>query len=422
VIERPRFGPGRRQAIAARLALSVVSSVLVALALDRIAGQFVPAVPTRVAHPPNLTEVRRTIDFTYEFRTNSKGLRYRELPDVKAETEFRAALAGDSFTEGYGVPAHERTTERLEAAFAGTGRQVSFINCGLSGVGPVEFGSLLLSVCAEYGLDTAVIQIFPNDVGDTGVGARLDLVRGRDGRLTAPTRSELWKASGLPKRAVQMMWPWTYGRLQFWSMNRDAEQLRSLGFVEGVRERARREGIPAARVDDWLATLPRDLVDAAENRRFNGSALALGLFEPDRWRTFLDLEGELARAKWQAMKAVLTQIVTQCQQERIICAVAYAPSIVQYDQAGAHLERATGVEIRPEWLTGASVLEQQLQAWAADVGVPFLSMTEAFRRASAGRSGALNFRFDGHWNAAGHQVAADALARWLREQRLVPSP
>ena len=49
--------------------------------------------------------------------------------------------------------------------------------------------------------------------------------------------------------------------------------------------------------------------------------------------------------------------------------------------------------------------------------VPFLDLTPAFRVSS--KTGArLNFARDGHWNPAGHRVAADAIEAWLERESL----
>lgn len=46
------------------------------------------------------------------------------------------------------------------------------------------------------------------------------------------------------------------------------------------------------------------------------------------------------------------------------------------------------------------------------VGVPYLDLTPAFE--ATGRSSDFFFPLDGHWNAAGHALAGEAVAEWLR--------
>lgn len=410
--------------LAPRLFVLLGASLIASIAADRLAGLVVPAtVPQQIAHPPNLVEERNTIEFSYEFRSNSMGLRYRELPLARRhEGEFRMALAGDSFTEGYGMPDGERFSELLEASLSTAEHPASVINCGLSGTGPAEYGRTLLAVCAKYHLDLAVAVVFTNDLHDTSASAALGLRRNRRGEFEMPTgTAPTYEPGSTLRRVVSRIWPWSYARLRNWSVTRDQQRLKSAGFLHFVEERARREHIPDSAVAAWRARIPPRLLEAAEHGRFNGSALALGLFEPNIWVESLDLDGDRARTKWVAMRRVLDDIMVSCRQLALTCAVVYAPTTVQYDQARAALERVTGIRVRPEWMTGRSELERALDDWAASKSVPFFSMTEDFRRAAAARPGTLNFEFDGHWTAAGHHVAASAIGRWLRTQHLLPA-
>jgi hypothetical protein len=51
----------------------------------------------------------------------------------------------------------------------------------------------------------------------------------------------------------------------------------------------------------------------------------------------------------------------------------------------------------------------------ASAGFPMLDLTPDLRRASEPY-----FVYDGHWNATGHRVAAEAVARFLRERGWAP--
>ena len=62
-----------------------------------------------------------------------------------------------------------------------------------------------------------------------------------------------------------------------------------------------------------------------------------------------------------------------------------------------------------------------VESWCAEHGVPCLALAPAFRAAAAVDGTPLHFHHDGHWTAAGHQLAAAELARFLEQQRLVPT-
>jgi len=55
------------------------------------------------------------------------------------------------------------------------------------------------------------------------------------------------------------------------------------------------------------------------------------------------------------------------------------------------------------------------------LGVPFLDLTPALRRADHGVLGGPYYVYDGHWNAHGHRVAAEEVGRFLRERAWLPS-
>ena len=54
------------------------------------------------------------------------------------------------------------------------------------------------------------------------------------------------------------------------------------------------------------------------------------------------------------------------------------------------------------------------------MGVPYLLLDPPFRAHSAANNDQLLFFREGHWNEAGHQLAAELIYEWLIEQKLVP--
>jgi len=63
--------------------------------------------------------------------------------------------------------------------------------------------------------------------------------------------------------------------------------------------------------------------------------------------------------------------------------------------------------------------ETAVRTWCQAEGVPFLSLTAPLREAAAaGRQ--VYYTYDQHWTATGHQVVADAVARF-RQNRVGPA-
>jgi hypothetical protein len=60
---------------------------------------------------------------------------------------------------------------------------------------------------------------------------------------------------------------------------------------------------------------------------------------------------------------------------------------------------------------------RQLADFAETNGIPFLSLEPTFREETR-RGASLHFAYDGHWNAAGHDLAGRLVAGWLRRRSI----
>ena len=122
--------------------LLIIVTIIVTLFMFEL-GLSILRFPTelsiQIAHPPNYHETRIHIEFQYDFKTNSQGLRYREIPLQKPDDVKRIFIIGDSFTEGYGVEAEDCYTSVLESIFSGNDHSTQFINGGLTGTGPIRY-------------------------------------------------------------------------------------------------------------------------------------------------------------------------------------------------------------------------------------------------------------------------------------------
>ncbi|MEM7390833.1 MAG: hypothetical protein AAF492_00675, partial [Verrucomicrobiota bacterium] len=101
-------------------------------------------------------------------------------------------------------------------------------------------------------------------------------------------------------------------------------------------------------------------------------------------------------------------------------AVVLLPSAFQYDPEShrpSNPRVAAGIRFRPAWLTEETEIQKSMKTWAEATGVPLLDLTPVFREAIQSRP-SLNYPLDGHWNEAGHAVAADAMAGWLKTKKV----
>src|SRR4051812_22096345 len=75
-------------------------------------------------HAPN----RQARLMGVDFRTNSNGLRDREIPRERAPGKLRVAMLGDSLTVGWGVPFDDMFAKRIERLYAADGVDAEVIN------------------------------------------------------------------------------------------------------------------------------------------------------------------------------------------------------------------------------------------------------------------------------------------------------
>jgi lysophospholipase L1-like esterase len=404
------------RAAASTFAIVAVSVVLL-VGADRLLGLlgYPPAVPIQLTHPPNFKEVRETAEFRYTFATNSRGLRYAEIPVEKEPGEFRILLLGDSFTEGDGVELDQTFGSVLEHAYQQrrTEPKVRLINGGLSGKGPLEYWRLFLHVGLAYRPDLLLIVVMANDVENMSENfSPEDLSR----------IYERGEKKGV-KRLAHALLPHAYTIL---------ERARRLAYVRAERERpvldrileeARRRGIPEDRIAAWEASLLAEI--RRDAGRLNEGRVSRGLLNSDFLVNNLDIATPVAETKLRAMITALDKIIELANARGIRSGVIFAPFDYQYDPRRLELWDpwvATGMKINKRWPVSDSVLQIRLAEWVRARSLPMLDLTPVFRVAvSRVPAHHLNYRLDGHWTAAGHVVAAQAIGRWLDETKLIPS-
>ncbi len=374
---------------------------------DRILGLlgFPEKIHPQYAHPPNFSEIRKNIEFTYKFETNSQGLRYPEISLEKKESEFRVFVVGDSYTEGTGVEANETYTRLMEQSF--TSNRVAFINGGLSGTGPLEYGRLFLNVGLRYKPDALLISLFANDLPNTSIKEK------PKDFYYVPLRYRY-------NKVAHLLFPRITSLLKKYQLQKEHTEITSTdNFIEAVEKRARKQKIEVSQVDLWKTSLPMDLVEATNRGEFHGNILSAGLLKPYYWES-LDLANLEAQQKWKTMKILLTEIVKQAQQHNIEVAVLFFPAAFQYDP---HHETAfrkkvpISPPIQEKWSYENTALQNQLEKWANEQKIPFFDLTPSFRNALTS-GGAFNWAWDGHWNVQGHRIAAEAITNWIKQNQI----
>lgn len=386
------------------------------LAFDFVLGLF--GLPSKITgqyvHPPYFKETMKSIgEFAVEFKTNSQGLRYKEIPVRKNNPhEKRIVVVGDSFTEGVGVELEETFSSILESHFSSPRETIRFINAGLSGRGPLQYMNALFRVGVKYDIDGVLVCLYANDLYDTT--AKIDF---------APTLADRQVRRHAVEHLLHYLWPRIYTLIK----SRLSEHPRvkrhkcKRDLIQDVSTEARKRGIPESRIKDWSSRLPMRLVNAVNRRELNGAIFSTGLLNPDFLTNCLDIESSVAKQKWRNMKSILDLIAHECKKRGIEIGVIFMPAPFQhnsnfYNETSIRIQ--VGIHVRKSWLTDTTTVQRYLHEWAKINKVPFLDLTGAFRSAESSYAEDINYPLDGHWTSLGHAIAADAMANWISGQKI----
>lgn len=126
-------------------------------------------------HPGLRYQLRPDLDTLYlfkRFRTNSIGLRERELPFAKPDGTYRIAVVGDSFAMGSGVEREETFGAQLEQLLSETpgDRRYECINFGVAGYGIGDYTATVRHLIGRYEPDMILVALTRTDRMPAGEG------------------------------------------------------------------------------------------------------------------------------------------------------------------------------------------------------------------------------------------------------------
>ncbi|MBN1642172.1 MAG: SGNH/GDSL hydrolase family protein [Anaerolineae bacterium] len=296
-------------------------------------------------------------EFSYTVRTNASGL--RDEPFVGA---FDVAAIGDSFTFGFGVEEHECWPSRLEAI---SGARVA--NLGWAGWSSYVYPATARRYAVPLQAQVWLWLFFVNDLPESA-GAE-EFVRSGETDFLA------WAAEGGADFANP---PFPYNLRVVQSL---ASLLSpGLGFPTGAGDRVYDHG-----------TL-----------RMHADLYAWEMSDPGRQ--------EVQRG-WQLTEAALRETQDLAQEHGATLVVVFVPSrehvywpFLQAIMSDVDVQQLDDVEAR-------------LAGICARSGIAYLDLLPGLRAHTADGS-LLYFAVDGHWNAAGHDVAAHLIYDYLQAGQL----
>ncbi len=318
-------------------------------------------------------------------RLNNFGLHAPPLTLDKPSDVFRVLLVGDSFPQGLQVEIEQgfpyRLGERLSQA---SGRRVEVINLSVDAYGTDRELLLYALLGWRFQPDVVLLSVYAgNDVLDNAV----DLEERRYGyRLDRPFFT---LRGGLTLHNSPIFDPALYSAPAF-------------GWLTGMQARQAPPPPPNPPL--------RPAVTRAEPYEIE-YPVELGVYLPP------DAHWAAAWALTERLLLTFRDLV-HSQGTRLAAVIIPDRRAVHVEDWAATLAQYGG---RLPGLRASDPLAPaaRLERFLGENGVPALNLTWALK-AAANRGERLYYAGDGHFNPRGHAVAADRLALWLRELRLVP--
>lgn len=325
-------------------------------------------------HPPGKTVLYPGHSGPARVTFNSRGLRDREHSQEKSPNTARILILGDSYTEAADMDGEEAFPRRLEQILNQKGMRAEVINAGVGGYGTDQQLLYLRQEGLRYHPDLVLLAFtVDNDVYDNWTKKYCELT---DQGLTCRSPVQ----HGMARRGIVAVKAFLQEHFHvYFFLNEKIQRIYSarwllarLGFSE-VKE--------VKDVAGGTNHLPKEL------------------------RMMLVEQPTDVNSGWELTLAILREMKEETQKAGAQFAIAVIPSgLALQEELLDRLVRTHGV---PRAMFDIKRPHKILEEFGRVHGVPIIDLLPAF--ADAGARGEELTR--GHWTAAGHRVAAEAIAR-----------
>jgi lysophospholipase L1-like esterase len=386
------------------IAVAIVFSLLVAETVVRLLG-VEPRAKVRIVPGRGITfepsaAYRYVKEGFSEGRFNREGFRDRERSVVKPQGVFRVLVLGDSFVEALQVPLDDAFPAVLEDALRRrTGSDaIEVVAMGQSGFGTASELMRWREFGAAYDADLVILAFYAgNDVRDDSRPLSGD----------APAFYFTLDARG----ALQL------DRSRMEALERSRARG---GAGAWLLEHSRLAGLVSDRLD--LLRLGRRAARDARRAAVSGAGggLAAAIPERDERNVYLADPSVAWEEAWRVTDALIGRLAEEVAAHgaRLALVSVGTPEQVEDDLGRTMLQALpAGADLeRPDRRLGAICDAREIPCLFL---APHLRAVEA----SAGtRLYGFGARRGGHWNAAGHRAAAQAIEAFLLERRLWTPP
>lgn len=398
---QPAVVPNRRRfrTLLARTAVAGVSALVTLLLVEvglRVTGFEFPLPSMRhpdrgIAYVPDM-KWHQSLEGAAQIRTNSLGFRDEEWSVDGPENGFRIAVLGDSFVAAVEVDDDERFTElmaeRLADAAVFDGRSIEVMNFGVGGYGTAQELIVWRNEVRQFAPDMVILAVCTaNDIVNNSASLQgahkrpfFDLQNGR-----------LVLDNSFRDRSVPL-WRQAGRSIARWS------RVGQLGYQVFHASRTR-------------SATERASLDPLQQRLSQA-----GLTQA--WWTTPEVHVEPSNPDWQRAWKVTAALMGRMQEEVETSGADFRVVVL-----------SNGIQVHPDAdrrrtyarIIGADDLfypDRRIQSVCALADIPVLALAPAMQ-ARVEDSGEYLHGFEnttlglGHWNEAGHAVAAGLISEWI---------
>lgn len=311
---------------------------------------------------------------------NSAGLHDQEYSLVKPANTYRIAVIGDSYTQAIHVPLEDTYQQRLETSLnthPPFDARFEVINFGIGGFGTSQEYIVFQQVVLGYHPDLVILgfscgnDIFENSPALNGRKYLPYLRPAQDGSLTLvpPAPLPLYMRLGQFFHTI----PFVYYRL-----------------VDGN-----------SRLESLLRGIRR------------GSTGGTGI--PFEYFMYAQTWNDVWEDAWKITQQVLVQFAHDLAEQKITFLIVAIPDHIQVNPAIQQEALALHQAMQQhQW--NWEKPNQLLREFCQGQGIPLIDLFPQFQSTITQNGPPLYYHDDGHWNADGHHLAAEIIARQLIER------